>query len=144
MVRVLPPDLARWLIDYIRDVVLPSIGDLGIDVEVSNKEPAEGEFPAALIVVRDDGGPRTSVVSSTRSVGISVLAGTRLYDAPAIDLAAQIMAAVTAYDLPIIGGAACPIVAVTDFNGPYSVSETEDRTRMYFTAEYVVVGSLIQ
>ena len=137
MAGLLPPDLEAWLCGFVRDVVLPGAG---LDAAVSNKEPADGVFPAALVVIRDDSGPRASIVTQTRSVGVSVLAGTRLLDAPAIDLARPVFAALTDEALPVVGGRSCPIAAVTGFYGPYRVAEPQDRTRVYFTAEYAVVG----
>lgn len=139
MPKVAPPILELWLTRYVRTVVLPALGRT--DVEVTNKEPAEGEFPAALIVIRDDSGTSESIITSERSVGVSVLEGTRLHDMPALTLAGSVFAWLTDRELPIEAGPDCPIAAVRETNGPYSVPEAQDRTRIYFTTSYVVVGS---
>jgi len=141
MTRQLPPDLEGWIIGYLRGTVLVAEE---IDARVSNKEPAEGDFPATLIIVRDDGGPSTGLTTSTRSIGVSVLAGTRRFDAPARDLARLLMSWLADDDLPVQGGRFCPVAAVTDRNGPYTIAESQDRTRAYFTVEYTVVGSLVE
>lgn len=135
--EVLPPDLELWATGYLRAVLTAR----GHDVEVSNKEPAEGIFPASLVVLRDDGGPKTSIVSSTRTLGISVIAGTRRNDAPARTLARLVFAVMTDESLPMLGGPGNPVAAVTDSWGPYPVDESQDRTRMYASVEYVVVGT---
>lgn len=138
MPSVLWPDLEAWLVDYVRDVVLV---DAGLEAEISNKEPADDPFPAALVVLRDDGGPKTSMITAQRSVGVTILAGTQRLDAPAKDLSRPILGALTDEDLPLLGGPSCPIASVDDFNGPYTVPEEQDRTRLYFTVTYTVVGS---
>ncbi len=145
--EVRPPDLTLWACTYARQLLIartPMEGwddwDLA-DVEVSNKEPISDPWPAAAIVVRDDGGPRKSTVSWTRSLGVSVLAGSRTFDAPAIDLARLLMGALSDESLPLLAGPGCPVASVDDSNGPYQVPEVQDRTRMYFTVEYTVVGA---
>jgi len=141
--EVLPPDLELWATAYAR-AVLPTRTLQLVDtskVKVSNKEPAEGEFPDLLVVFRDDGGPMKSIVSGTRTMGISVLAGTRKFDVPARELARLVFAIFTDQSLPLIGGPDCPVVSVDGSWGPYPVTESQDRTRMYSSVEYTVVGS---
>lgn len=141
MSEILPPDLEAWATSYAR-TVLPTRALQLVDmttVKVSNKEPSSGEFPAALVVFRDDGGPRKSILTGTRSMGVSVLAGTRVYDAPARELARLVFAIFTNEDIAQIPG--CPVAAVSDCFGPYAVSESQDRSRMYASIEYTVVGS---
>ncbi|MEV4735560.1 MULTISPECIES: hypothetical protein [unclassified Microbacterium] len=131
------PDLEQWLTDYARAILTAA----ALTSDVGNKEPADGEFPEALIVIRNDGGTKTSVITAQWSVGITILAGTRIFDAPAVDLVRPIFGAFTDEDLPSLGGRSCPIASVDDFNGWYTVAEAQDRTRIYFTVTYTVVGS---
>ncbi|WP_336642337.1 hypothetical protein [Microbacterium sp. MMO-56] len=141
--EVLPPDLEVWATGYARHILgtraLPA--EISGEIHIGNKEPTVDPFPPTAVLFRDDGGGRSSILTGTRSMGVSVLAGTRLYDVPARNLARMLFAVFTDESLPILGGPACPVVAITDFSGPYSVSETQDRTRMYFTVEYTVVGT---
>lgn len=143
--EVRPPDLEAWATGYTRALLasreLASIDDL-TTVEVSNKWPGiDVPFPDAAVIFRDDGGPKTSIVTWTRSLGVSVLAGTRHYDEPARDLAWMLFGALTDESLPLIGGPGCPITAVDDTSGPYPVTESQDRTLIYFTVTYAVFGT---
>lgn len=139
MARVTAPDLELWLTGYLRGVLAGE----GLSVQVSNKEPADLKLPLArpLVVVRDDSGPRESAVTFDRSVGVSVVAGTRRNDKPAGDLARLVVAVLT--DEVIVTAPGSPIASIEwdGCNGPYSVDEQLDVTRMYATVEYVVVGS---
>lgn len=132
MGRVTPPDLEHWLTQYGRTQLQ--------DVSLGNKFPA-GVFPEQLIVVRDDSGPKTSALGFDRAVGFTVIAGTRTNDKPAGDLARLALAIFTDPDLAFLDG---PITAVHEdaINGPYSVAETQDRARRYFTVGYSVIGSI--
>lgn len=137
--RVTPPDLEAWLVDYVRACAQAD----GLDVDVSNKEDAELELPLPRpqIIIRDDSGSRLDWTTYDRSVGGSVLAGSKIDDAPAIDLSLWLAGVMHDSDLPLAAGT--PIVSV-DFggcNGPYNVPETLDVTRRYLTAQYVVAGS---
>lgn len=139
MARVTPPDLEAWLCAWLRS----QLADAGLDVEVSNKEPASLTAPLArpLVVVRDDSGARQSIISFDRQVGVSVLAGTRQNDKPANDLARLVAAIV--FDDGIAEAPGSPIAAVVPdgCNGPYAVTEQLNVARRYLTAEYTVVGS---
>lgn len=141
--EVLPPDLELWATRYARQTLTTRPLPEGVTgpVDVSNKEPADGTFPAALVVFRDDGGGKTSIITGVRSMGVSVLAGTRLNDAPARDLARLLFGVFTDESLPLLGGTDCPVAAITDSFGPYTVAEAQDRTRVYFSVEYIVVGT---
>ena len=142
--EVRPPDLELWATAYARvllDVRTPLEEHLDWDlrdVKATNKEPL-GDWPEALVIFRDDGGSRKSPVSWTRSMGVSVIAGTRRSDARARDLAFMLCGAFTDESLPLLVGK--PIASVDGSNGPYRVSESQDRTRMYFTVEYTVFGT---
>ncbi|MFF7683163.1 hypothetical protein ACFZA2_10410 [Microbacterium sp. NPDC007973] len=137
--NVTPPDLELWLTGYVR----AQAEIAGHNVAVSNKEPSDLRTPLtrALIVVRDDSGTRLSHVTFDRSIGFSVLAGTRQNDQPANDLARWLAAIVFDDALPLAEG--CPIAAVDwgGCNGPYAVPDSLDVARRYLTAQYVAAGS---
>lgn len=139
MTRVTAPDLELWLTSYVRSVLAAE----GVSAQVSNKEPASLYLPLSkpLVVIRDDSGPRLSVVSFDRSIGVSVLAGTKTNDQPANDLARLAMAILM--DESIISAEGSPVAAITwdGCNGPYAVIEELDVARRYGTVEFVVVGS---
>lgn len=130
---VVPPDLESWLITYLRSK-FP-------DVDLDNKEPATLKLPFTrpLIVVRDDGGPKLDYTTFNRSVGVSILAGTRMHTKPANDLARSVAGVL--FDTTL-GERPGPIVSVEDdgCNGPYAVKESLDVARRYITAEYIVIG----
>lgn len=132
MARVTPPDLELWLANIGRNE-FP-----GVDFD--NKFP-EGEWPELLVVVRDDSGPKTSPVSFQRTVGFTVVGGTRTNDKPVNDLARELIAFYSDPNLAYLEG---PIAAINDddVRGPMKVRETQDRARSYFTVGYSVVGSL--
>lgn len=138
MALVVTPDMELWLTTYLREVLTVE----GLDVQVSNKEPPDLSLPLTrpVVVIRDDSGSRLSHVTFDRSIGVSVLAGTRMNDKPANDLARIVTAILT--DDEIITAQGSPIAAVdwSGCNGPYPVADDLDVARRYATAAYVVVG----
>ena len=138
MALVVAPDLELWLTTYLREVLTVE----GLDVQVSNKEPPDLSLPLTrpVVVIRDDSGSRLSHVTFDRSIGVSVLAGTRMNDKPANDLARIVTAILT--DDEIITAQGSPIASVdwSGCNGPYPVADDLDVARRYATAAYVVVG----
>jgi hypothetical protein len=137
--RVTPPNLPYWLTGYVRGLATAD----GHTVDVSNKEPPTLALPLKrpLIVIRNDPGSRLDWTTFDRSIGASVLAGTKLNDKPAADLANWLAGVLFDDELPLAEGS--PIVRV-DFdgcNGPYEVPEELDVSRQYLTAQYVVAGS---
>lgn len=137
--RVLPPDLEVWLVSYVRATITAE----GHDVEVDAKEPDELSTPleVPLIVVRDDSGSKSSAVSFSRQVGISVLAGTRQNDRVARELARLVYAIVTDSEIALAPGSPIAAVNLSDCNGPYAVDDDHDVARRYLTAGYDVVGT---
>lgn len=109
-------------------------------VEVDNKETAEPPFPEKLLVIRDDGGPETSPVTGERSVGLSVLAGTKLAPKPANDLIRVVLALTVLLPAPDVPGQSPrnPISAVLERNGPFPVDEAQDRARRFATVVFAV------
>lgn len=139
MARVTAPDLELWLVNYVRS----NLAAEGDTVQVSNKEPGTLSLPLAkpLIVIRDDSGNRLSHVSFDRSLGVSVLAGSRMNDKPANDLARLAMAILS--DEEIVNAPGSPIASIEwdGCNGPYPVTESLDVARRYLTVQYTVIGS---
>ena len=135
---VVAPDLELWVTQYLRGVLV----ERGLSVQVSNKEPANLGLPLTrpLVVVRDDSGVRLSQVTFDRSLGVSVLAGTRMNDRPANDLARLVQAVLT--DDVIVGAEGSPVAAVqwSGCNGPYPVADELDVARRYSTVQYTIVG----
>ncbi|RKE60462.1 hypothetical protein DEU36_2904 [Microbacterium sp. AG238] len=139
MARVTPPDLELWLASYVRACADRD----GHNVTVSNKEPVSLALPITrpVIVIRDDSGARLSEVTFDRSIGASVLAGSRSNDKPANDLARWLYSVLQ--DDAIVTSDGSPIASVEwgGFNGPYPVADSLDVARRYFTGQYTVVGS---
>jgi len=141
VVRVIHSDLELWLTKFIRSELTKRSEPFTDGVFVSNSEwvkpPDGGTRPERQIIVRDDSGPKLSVVSKECQVGISVLAGTKEMPKESKDLALLLMA--------ICEGAPGiekdnPVAAVTDANGPYSVLEDSSYARFYFTITFIVSG----
>lgn len=137
--RVTPPDLELWLVGYVRACAAAD----GLNVEVGNKEPSKLTLPLTrpLIVIRDDSGARLSHVTFDRSIGGSVLAGSRQNDKPANDLARWLAGVLFDLDIPLVDGTPIAAVVPDGCNGPYAVNEPLDVARRYLTAQYVVAGS---
>lgn len=137
--RVEPPDLELWLTDYVRTAALAA----GHDIDVDRVEPSELTLPLErpLIVIRDDSGSRIDHTTFDRSIGATVLAGSRRDVKDANDLARWLAGLLLDDALPLVEGT--PIVSVDwdGSNGPYAVLETLDVARRYLTAQYVVAGS---
>ncbi|MFC4223569.1 hypothetical protein ACFOWY_06770 [Lysinibacter cavernae] len=128
-----------WLTAYIRAEGVVA----GLDFEVGTREPAELQLPLPrpLIVIRDDGGSRKDWITFDRTIGASVLAGTRANERPANDLARWLASVLFDDALPLVQD--CPIASVDwdGCNGPFDAAETLDVARRYLTAKYVVSGS---
>lgn len=139
MARVTAPDLEMWLTNYVRSTLSAE----GEDVQVGSKEPPALKLPLQkpLVVIRDDSGNRRSHVSFDRSIGVSVLAGSRMNDLPANTLARTVAALLT--DDDIVHAPDSPIASIEwdGCNGPYPVAESLDVARRYLTVQYTVVGS---
>ncbi|MEW6874944.1 hypothetical protein [Trueperella pyogenes] len=136
---ITPPDLELWATGWLRK----KLATAGIAATVTNKAPSTLSTPLEkpLIIIRDDSGPR-SQLTFTRSLGVSILGGTRQDDHPTKTLARTIFATMTDHETVALA-AGSPVVAVgyEGCNGPYLVEDNHDVTRVYFTVEYVVVGS---
>lgn len=137
--RVVPPDLELWLTGYVQACADQD----GHTVDVGNTEPEDLALPLArpLIVIRDDSGSRLSHVTFDRSIGFSVLAGTRRDGQPAMDLARWLAGVLFDENIVLADGSPIASVDWDGCNGPYVVPEQLDVARRYGTAGYVVTGS---
>lgn len=132
--------MEAWLTGYLRAV----LKGRGLDAQVGNKEPPDlgTRLPLLkpLVVIRDDSGPWLEMPTFDCSIGVSVLAGTRLNDKPANDLA-QVVAGVLQSDrICLVDGSPIAAVVRSGSTGPVAVPERVDVARRYFTAQYVGVG----
>lgn len=137
--RVTAPDLELWLTRYLRVEAAAA----GRTVEVSNKEPAELALPIRqpLIVVRDDSGSRLDWTTYDRSIGVSVLAGSKTHDQPANGLARWVASVLHDDALPLVDGSPIARVVFSGCHGPYPVADDLDVARRYLTAQYIVTGT---
>lgn len=134
MVKVLPPDVALFLTGFIRRELALRPEPYCKSVFVSNKFAPANQPRERQVVVRDDGGPDTSVITSEPAVGITVLAMT---EAEANGLARMVKAIVR--DCPGVDPGN-PVAAVVASNGPYEVPEESTSHRRYMTFTFAVVG----
>jgi len=109
------------------------------DIEVSNRWPdPNAPFPRRLLVIRDDSGPRTSLVTADRAVGYTLVYDdthdTLLTTSRAARLVAALAAAVPGPQRDN------PVAAVRAQNGPYKVDEPPPRIRFYSTITYSVAA----
>ena len=105
----------------------------GAEVDRVERQP----LPDVLVVIRDDGGPKTGLNTREHQVGISVLAGTREDPKTAKDLAELLLA--LAERIPS-GDPANPVAAVLGSTAPTLVPEGQQRARAYCTLRLAVVG----
>ncbi|GAA3947870.1 hypothetical protein [Microbacterium soli] len=128
-------DLELFLCSWYRSRILtrPEPVCTGVQVDRVEFEP----LPEKLIVIRDDGGPETSVLTGERSVGVSVLAGTRENPYPAKELARIAYALRSQIPSTDPGN---PVSAVLDSTAPVMVPEAQERARVYFTLTLAVAG----
>ena len=110
---------------------------------MDSKEPTDLTTPLErpLVVVRDDSGGRTSRVSFSRQVGVSVLAGTRMNDSEARHLSRLVYSIATDDEITLAAGSPIAAVISSGCNGPYPVEDAQDVSRRYSTLSYRVVGT---
>lgn len=134
-----PPDLELWLTEYIRDQAAAASKTL----DVGNKEPETLAIPLAkpLVVVRDDSGRRQDWTTFDRSVGVSVLGGSRMDDKPINDVARWLAGLLFDDAIALVEGSPIAAVQWDGCNGPYPVPDALDVARRYLTAQYTVSGS---
>lgn len=139
---VVPPDMELYMTRWLRR----KLEARGIDVEVSNKEPADASYPLArpLIVVRDDGGTQTEKVTFDRTLAFNVLYGSRQDDYATMSLARLVYALVTSHGLVLATDSpVCAIDKQAGTTAPIRVDDPAEISRVYFTVEYSVAGDII-
>lgn len=131
-------DLEAFLVSWYRSRILARPEPVCAGVQVDRVE--FGPLPSKLIVVRDDGGPETSFLTGERSVGVSILAGSKANPKDAKDLAniAYTLRSQIASTDP-----ANPVSALLDSTSPVMVPEAQERARVYFTLTLAVAGRLL-
>lgn len=137
--RVMPPELVTWLMGYVSDAAAVD----GFDVDVVGAEPDDLSvtLPRPLIVIRIDPGSRLDWTTFDRSVGASVIGGSKNAPTPIVDLALWLASVLFDNELPLATGSPIARVDFDGCNGPYAVTEELDVARQYMTAQYVVEGS---
>jgi hypothetical protein len=135
----MPPELITWLMGYVSSAAAAD----GFDVDVVGAEPEELALPLPrpLIVIRVDPGSRLDWTTFDRSVGASVLGGSKNAPTPIFDLALWLASVLFDDELPLAPGSPIARVDFDGCNGPYGVTEELDVARQYMTAQYVVEGS---
>lgn len=135
--RVIYSDLEMFLTGFIR-AELAAVGTaLAKDVFVSNQFPSPAR--PKTVVVRDDSGPSTSVITREPTVGITVLAGSDPSQGKeATDLALLVQAVVSDCARAAPGN---PVAAVLESTGPYKVPDETGQPRRYMTFTLSVTGA---
>lgn len=133
--EVIHADLGSFLTGWYRAALdeRPEAVAAGASVDRVEYEP----LPEKLIVIRDDGGPETGVVTGERLVGVSVLAGTKDSPEEALGLARLVHALAPRIPSP---EPLNPVAAVVARTSPVLVAESQERARAYFTMRLSVVG----
>lgn len=139
MVAVLPPDTELFLCTWLRS----EANRLNLNIEVGNQEPETLTFPLTrpLVIVRDDGGPQSSPITYERTIGLTVLGGSRRDAQATMDLARTMYALATSTQACLAEGS--PLVAIDHgaSQPPYRVADEADTTRAYMTIEATVQGT---
>ncbi|MBW8025292.1 hypothetical protein EOG37_01170 [Clavibacter michiganensis subsp. michiganensis] len=137
--RVIHADLQAFLIPWLAAELDARPEEVCRDVSVRDTEPIAGRpMPKRMVIIRDDSGSTRSTVTAERSIGISVLAGTKESPEDAVDLALIVNALISDVARPEAGN---PVARVDDMTGPFYVAEDLPSARRYSTATLVVVGS---
>lgn len=132
---VIHDDLEMFLVGWFRSAVAARGESYAQNVEVDRVEYEP--LPSRMLVIRDDGGPETGVVTGERQVGVSILAGTKANPKSAKDLAALVHALASRIPSP---DPTNPVAAVLGKTAPVLVPEQQERARAYFTLRLSVVG----
>lgn len=131
-------DLEMFLLGWFRAALPARPEAVCQGVEVVRDEPTTpvSEWPARMLVIRDDGTSDSDILTGSASVGLTVLAGSREDPWEAKELARIVRALVAT--IPS-GDPDNPVAAVLGRNGPFMVPENQPRARVYQTAELAVV-----
>jgi hypothetical protein len=132
---VIHDDIELFLVSWYRAALAARTEAYAAGVEVDRVEFEP--LPRRLVVIRDDGGVHTSLVTDERMLGISALAGTRETPKDALDLARLLRALAHTIPSP---DPANPVAAVLRSTAPVLILEQQERARAYFTLTLSVVG----
>jgi len=98
---------------------------------VDRKFPATTWTPGYAVVVRDDGGPDQTLITGSRSIGLTVIGAANQQTKQLAERVATLMRALPdSSNLP---------VADATVRGPYSLN-APTRAEFYLTADLIVVG----
>ena len=132
--QVIFSDLELFLTGFLRGE-LTARGKAGY---VSNEFSPAGKPQPFQVIVRDDSGPRTGVVTKAPTVGITVLGSDTYGKQATTDLALLVAALMDGCARVATGN---PVAAVLASNGPYKVPDDTGFPRRYMTFELSVTGS---
>lgn len=133
---LLHADIELFLSHYLQERLGTRPEPYCSDVVVGREFPAADlPQPERVIVIRDDSGPRTSVISKDISVGITVKAGT-VNDVKA--LASMIEAFLPGCVRVEPGN---PVAALLQVRGPYAIADPDSGPTQYLVAEFTVVAT---
>ena len=121
------PDLEMILGPYLRS------GLAAWSPRVDRRFPAPGWTPGFAVVIRDDSGRDQSIVTASRSVGLTVIGPEGQYQQ------VRQLAERVATLLRVLPDELLLPIADATVRGPYSLDAT-GRAEFYLTAELVVVG----
>lgn len=139
MTAIIHDDLELWLTGWLRTQLVARTEPVCRNVKVDNKEPLPGnEWPARLVVVRDDGSSEVELHVDSASIGVTVYAGTKVLPKDANDLARIVRALIRDCARAEPGN---PVAAVTASAGPFKVDDERPEACRYLTFELAVVGS---
>ncbi|NVM97827.1 hypothetical protein [Arthrobacter sp. SDTb3-6] len=129
-------DLELFLTGFIRSELALIGTPVTQGVFVSNAFPADAR--PKLVVVMDNGGPSTSIITSQPSVGITVMAG----DDPSQGAEAKELARLVKMIVKDSARAdpGNPVAAVLNSSGPFRITEEGGQPSYYLTFELAVVG----
>ncbi|PPF64540.1 hypothetical protein C5E11_03875 [Clavibacter michiganensis] len=138
---VIEADLILFLTSWYRDFLEGRDEAVCGDVLVTDHEPLPGEeWPEKMLIISDGGGFQTSFLTSSASVRLNILAGTKENPTDADDLARIVHAARSQIPAAEPGN---PVTAVLGSTRPVAVREAQPRARRYLTLTLGVVGSLL-
>lgn len=134
--RVIFSDLELFLTGFIRaELVARGVTGGFVSNEFS---PHDKPAPKFQVVVRDDSGPRSSVVTKSPTVGVTVLGSDSFNKGATTDLALLVSAIVDGSARVEQGN---PVAAVLGSTGPFKVPDESGHPRRYMTFELSVAGS---
>ncbi|MBW4094586.1 MAG: hypothetical protein HIU81_03925 [Acidobacteria bacterium] len=134
--RVIDSDLELFLTGFIRTELGKIDTPLAQGVFVSNRFPSPSR--PKTVVVRDDGGQSTSIITSQPSIGVTVMAGDDVTQGQlATDLAHLVKMIINSCARPDPGN---PVAAVVQSYGPYKILDDSSQPSRYMTFTLSVVG----